>query len=118
LQGINNQAVEAQQLLPVLGDLEASQSAGADPEIRFHVQVEIERAVHLQFYLQHEGDETIAGDVTEPSTYVTFLHEQGCASESELQMFTPLASHSADPSWCWRCDTWLSSNLLTNVSVL
>jgi hypothetical protein len=118
--GIDGRASEARQLFSVLDNLEASESTEVGPESNFHAHVEIERAMHLQCYMQHEGDETAAGDVTEPepSTYVTFFHEQGHASESELQMFTPLASHSANPSWCWHCDTWLSSDLLTNVSVL
>ncbi|XP_033608790.1 uncharacterized protein LOC111867995 isoform X4 [Cryptotermes secundus] len=112
--GIDSRASDAQQCVSVLDDLEASKSAEADPESSFHVHVEIERAMHLQYYRQNEGDEAIAGKATEPSTYVTFLLKQGSANESELQMFTPLASHSANPSWCWHCDTWLSSDLLTN----
>lgn len=112
--GIDSRASEAQQLFSVLDDLEASKSAEADPENSFHVHMEIERAMHLRC----DGDETVAGEATEPSTYVTFLLKRGSANESELQMSTPLASHSANPSWCWHCDTWLSSDLLTNVSVL
>jgi hypothetical protein len=108
--GTDSRVSEAQQLFSVLDDLDASTSA----EAGFHVHVEIERAI----YRQHEGDETVAGETTVPSTYVTFLRKQRSANESELEMFTPLASHSANPSWCWHCDTWLSSDLLTNVSVL
>jgi hypothetical protein len=111
--GIYNQASKPQQLFSVLDDSEASKSTEIDPESNFHVHVEIERAMHLRCYRQREGDEI----ATEPSTYVTFLHKQGSTSETELQMFTPLASHIASPSWCWHCDTWLSSDLLTNVSV-
>jgi hypothetical protein len=117
--GMNNEASNARHLTSVLLESVESKSAEVDPERNFHVHLEIERAMHLQHFRQKAGSET-AGAVIEPSTYVTFMVRQGCpnGNESEVKMFTPLMSHSTNPSWCWHCDTWLSSDLLMDVSVI
>jgi hypothetical protein len=115
---LGNQTSKAEQLSSVLHESVASKSAEIDPESNFHVHLEIERAMHLRCFRQHEGGKTVAG-VIEPSTYVSFLLKQSSpgADESGSNMFTPLVSNTASPSWHWHCDTWLSSDLLTNVSV-
>lgn len=111
--GMISQASNARQLSSVLHESVGLKSAEIDPKSNFYVHLEIERAMHLQCYRQHEGNET-AGAIAEPNTYVTCQND----NESEVKMFTPLVLHTANPSWYWQCDTWLSSDLLTDVSIL
>lgn len=111
--GMINQASNARQLSSVLHESIESKSAEIDPKSYFQVHLEIERAMYLQCHSKLKGTET-TGAVVQPSTYVTCQN----GNKSEMKMFTPLVSHTANPSWCWHCDTWLPSDLLTDVSVL
>jgi hypothetical protein len=117
--GIVNQNSNTGQLASLLHESLPIQPADVDPKCSFHARLEIERALHLQCSLEYDGSETVAGTALEPSTYVTFVLQQGCpvTNDSELKMATPLASHSVSPVWHWQCDTWLPSDLLTSVSV-
>jgi hypothetical protein len=118
--GIVSQASNTDQSSSLLHESSPSLPAEVDAKLSFHAHVEIERAMHLHCFTEHDSNETVAGTAFEPSTYVTFVLKQGCpaTNESELKIVTPLASHSANPVWNWQCDTWLPSDLLTDVSVL
>ena len=118
--GIVNQASNMEQPPSLLHESVTSQPAEVESEYKFHAHLEIERAMHLQCFTEHDDNETVTGITFEPSTYVSFVLKQGCptTNESELKMVTPVVSHSASPVWHWQCDTWLPSDLLTNVSVL
>jgi hypothetical protein len=118
--GIVNQAANTQQSSSSVHKSLTSRRAEVEPEDRFHAHVAIDRALHLRCFTEHDDGETVAGTAFEPSTYVSFVLKQCCptTNESELKMFTPVVPHSASPEWHWQCDTWLPSDLLTNVSVL
>lgn len=120
LPGIVNQASNTEQSFSLVHELLTSQPAEIEPEDRFRAHLEIERALHLRCFTEHDDSETVAGTAFEASTYVSFVLKQGCPTTngSELKMFTPVVPHSASPVWHWQCDTWLPSDLLTNVSVL
>jgi hypothetical protein len=117
---IVNQASKTEHLSSLVHDSLTSQPAEVKPEDRFRAHLEIERALHLRYFTEHDGSETVAGTAFEPSTYVSFVLKQVCPStnESELKMFTPIVPHTASPVWQWQRDTLLPSDLLTNVSVL
>ena len=118
--GIVNQFSKTEQSSSLVLELLTSQHADIEPEDRFHAHLEIERALHLRCSTEHDDSETVAGTAFEPSTYVSFVLKHGCptTNESELKMFTPIVPDSASPVWHWQCDSWLPSDLLTNVSVL
>jgi hypothetical protein len=118
--GIVNQVSKTELSSSLVRELLTSQRADVKPEDRFHAHLEIERALHLWCFAEHDDSETVPGTAFEPSTYVSFVLKQGCptTSESELKMFTPIVPHSASPVWHWQCNSWLPSDLLTNVSVL
>jgi hypothetical protein len=118
--GIVNQASNTQQSSSLPHESSTKQPAEVDPKCSFYAHIEIERAMHLQCFMEHNNNETVSGTAFEPSTYVTFVLKQDCPAtiESELKVGTPLAPHTASPVWNWQCDTWLPSDLLTNVSIL
>ena len=118
--GIVNQASKTEQSSSLVHESLTSQPAEIEPKDRFHAHLEIERALHLRCFTGHYDGESVAGAAFEPSTYVSLVLKQGCPTtdKSELKMFTPVIPHSASPVWHWQCDTWLPSDLLTNVSVL
>lgn len=118
--GIVNQASKTEESSSLVHELLTSQHAAFEPKDRFRAYLEIERALHLQCFTGHDDSETIAGTAFEPSTYISFVLKQSCptTTESDLKMFTPIVPRSASPVWRWQCDSWLPSDLLTNVSVL
>jgi len=118
--GIVDQASKTEHSSSLVHELLTSRPAEVEPEDRFHAHLEIERALHLRCFTEHDDGETVAGSAFEPSTYVSFVLKQGCPTTnvSVLKMFTPIVPHSASPVWHWQCDTWLPSDLLTNVSGL
>jgi hypothetical protein len=118
--GIGSQASKMEHLSSLVRESLTSQPAEVESEDRFHAHLEIERALHLRYFTEHDGGETVAGTAFEPSTYISFVLKQVCPStnESEMKMFTPIVPRTAGPVWQWHCDTWLPSDLLTNVSVL
>lgn len=118
--GIVNHSSNTEESFSLIHELLTSQPAEIEPEDRFHAHLEIERALHLRCFTEHDDSETVAGTAFEASTYVSFVLKQGCPTTdgSELKMFTPVVPHSASPVWHWQCDTWLPSDLLTNVSLL
>lgn len=115
--GIVNQASKTEHSSSLVHELLTSRPAEVEPEDRFHAHLEIERALHLRCFTERDDSETVAGSAFEPSTYVSFVLKQGCPTTnvSELKM-SPIVPHSASPVWHWQCDTWLPSDLLTNVS--
>lgn len=118
--GTVNQASNTEQSFSSVHELLTSQPAEIETEDRFHAHLEIDRALHLWCFTERDDSETVAGTAFEASTYVSFVVKRGCPTTngSELKMFTPIVPHSASPVWHWQCDTWLPSDLLTNVSVL
>jgi len=118
--GIVNQASKTERSSSLVRESLTSQPADIEPEDRFRAHLEIERALHLRYFTEHDGGATVAGTAFEPNTYISFVLKQVCPStdESELKMFTPVVPRTASPVWQWQCDTWLPSDLLTNVSVL
>jgi hypothetical protein len=116
--GLVNQASKTEQSSSLVQEFLTSQPAEVEPKDRFHAHLEIERALHLRYFTEHDGSETVAETAFEPSTYVSFVLKQVCrtTNESELKMFTTIVPRSTSPVWQWQCDTWLPSDLLTNVS--
>jgi hypothetical protein len=104
---------------PSTTEKSSSQPAEVEPEDRFRAHLDIERALHLQCFTGHDDSAAVTGTAFETSTYIGVVLTQGCPStESELKMFTAIVPRTTSPVWQWQCDTWLPSDLLTNVSII
>ncbi|XP_046835037.1 uncharacterized protein LOC124431323 isoform X1 [Vespa crabro] len=89
-------------------NLESKTTILSSDESFFRALIEIECALHLPKV--EKLNESI-----EPTTYVTFQTTQA-DSMNQLQsyMITNVYPHSCNPRWEWKCDTKISTELLTH----
>ena len=90
----------------------ANNKASSIPET-FKASVEIECAYHLPIVVEKKSK------VIEPCTYVTF-HPLPNDSENQYNLYevTNVCMHNCNPRWNWKYNVNLSTEFLTNVSLL